>query len=277
MLDGLQKMVGDWMLWHAPRISRTKWIWADKLVVRYTGKMDAAQLQPGYQTVEHCLPLPIPATFGQQMIDAGLFSQGNDFTNGFAKDPHYQGNSLLRRLWEGETGRACDGAAGMRVWVIEHEGARVGVVAWLHTDYQGAQGPGVTIDEVPRQSNYKPKATIDTAPLGYVMCFMDRAHRGRGLVKQVLQEHVCDRLLSLAQDARARGLMPTIAAVDATRSILKSMTPVPLVSYPYMCQALRAQVWRLRTQAQMYPEIELPFSSFLVEPRKLVATRRPRR
>ena len=221
---------------------------------------------------------PIPPELGQHLLSHGVYATGNDFTNYFAEsNPDYQGNSLLRQLWEGYEGRATEGVEHTTLWLVEQEGTPQGVVVWLRTD-QADGTPTRHVDEVPTHPNHHPKARLPCAPLGKVMCYLDKSLRGQGVIRRIMAEGVVPELDVLARTAHAAGAMPFVSSTDATTALLRPLTDVPVVEHFTDCRALREDLWRYRRDVRMHPEDPGRHAKFVVEPEPIPGRqRKPRR
>lgn len=214
------------------------------------------------------LPLPVPRAWGDWFLQARLFAEGADFTSPRAGTPGYQGVSTLRSLWEGPGQPWTREAMGLEAWVLALDGEAQGVVAWVRT--QPPQAP-FRVHEVPEllvHPLHRPARALSVAPLGGVMVYLQASHRGQGLVRRTLVEHVGPVVLDTARAARAAGHLPYVSALDAAARLWADASPVPVV--PRFDLGLPAQraLWacagpggrhaEFRVEAHPLPAIPVP-------------------
>lgn len=234
----------------------------------------------GYTLRAHTLPRPVPATVGGWLLDHGLYAAGRDFTSArVVNDPSAIGNSMMKKLWQGEPFIEQGLVQSIRLWLISHAGQPVGAVAWLRT-FDDSDAPSVLLaDEVRSHPNHRPRATLPVVPMGLAMVFMQAPHRGKGLIKSALMTAVVPELFQAARQAHARNAIPLLAARDATTQLLDSVLPLPLTETIRITQQVRNQVWDVYNDWQMSQRFDhqsrrpLPF---LVSPVPLAPARKRR-
>lgn len=225
---------------------------------------DTGQTVLGYRVRHLDIDGDIPATLGKWLLEHELYSSGNDFTNSWAEDPDYKGNSVLKSIWSGNPSRKMEGMVGMGLWLITKGDSPVGVAAWAKTT-TCAQVPLTWVDEVPRHMNHHPKKRLPVGLLGHVMCYLKQEHRGLGLMKTALKQ-MAPSINAMACQAKYQGLMPFLAASDATHFLMEPLTDTPLADTMQMSRKLRQDIWSKWNELNMFHKEDSPQADFLVEP-----------
>lgn len=233
------------------------------------------QWPDGWSAHRWRLALPVPAQAGRWLSAAGLFAQGRDFTNGRADlDPAYEGHSLLKDLWAGQTNRATAQAVGLDVWVLQHEGRPAGVIAWTRHANDGAAAPVTQVPEVPDHPRHRPKSTLAVAHLGMAMLYLKPEHRGQGVMRRALAACMVPALVAQAERARQDRAMPILAATDATATLLDGLAPVPLVNELAPCVARDRAVWGFWTRSHLWSPQPRAQDRYVVAPTAIAPERR---
>lgn len=228
-----------------------------------TSFQDTGKTLLGYRIRHLDIEGDIPAPLGEWLCEHELYSSGNDFTNSWAKDPDYQGNSVLKSIWSGKPSRKMEGMIGIGLWLITHDDTPVGIAAWAKTT-TSTQVPLTWIDEVPSHMNHHPKKRLPVALLGHVMCYLKQEHRGQGLMKMALKQMLPD-INTLSCQAKYQGLMPFLAASDATHCLMEHLTDTPLVDTMHMSRKLRQDIWSKWNELHMFHKEDSPQADFLVK------------
>lgn len=161
-------------------------------------------------------PLDALATlWGPRLEAAGLYAQGNDFTNGFAAHEGYVGSSYLLRRWQGQS-KGHPNWTHATLWVLhDPEAGPVGVVLWEHGDKT------LRRLDIPSGSNRRARWEVDVVDLGGVSSFMASSHRQQGHMKRLFHDHVSPDINGQAASWHAaHAAWPYVAAQDATSQLL---------------------------------------------------------
>jgi hypothetical protein len=215
------------------------------------------------------LQLDLGAAIGQGvgpwLIEHGLYSRGADFTSEMANVPGFIGSSTLRKLWEGKDSDYFEGMGQATLFVLLRKGKPEGVVAWVQPSHlpHMTHDDAVWFNKTPDHPHHLPKQRTKVMRLGHLMAFIQPHARGQGYCQRVIRELVRPELEILAQRAHALGAMPLLGASDAMGYIVGKHTTVPRTQYQTTCRAMIDDVWRLRTQAAMYPERSRPTDRWL--------------
>lgn len=227
-----------------------------------------------WERVQLTVPLPVPAAVGRWLIDRRLYARGNDFTSASAElDPHYQGNSYLKKIWQGFMGSQLSDAQAVRLFLLGHRGRIAGVAAWL-MPVDDDQTPTLAwAPEVPMHPRHLPKRQLAYGHIGQAMVYLKPAFRGQGRARWLLQA-LLDQAHPLALRTRALGAIPVLAASDATVCLLQSLQAPPLVSRLETHApgaALRRELWSWHERMQLHTHEHTPAAAWNQAPTAMPA------
>lgn len=221
-------------------------------------------------------PYPLPDRIGDLFLKGEIYSQGNDFTNENSKTPDYCGVSTMKRIWNRESIEYLADTKEVLITSIWHDGYLQGAFIWLKP-FEDNDVNIVELDEVPKQSNYKPKFKLPVAPLGSLMTFLKKEYRGNGIMKEALETEIMPSLLLALNKAKEINAFPIIKASDACLEMVKKLEVIP-TSSTFNARSLKfkSDVWSFWKQRDFYQFENAAWQQYLVEPIALGSIKKKR-
>lgn len=182
---------------------------------------------------------------GAIATEAALFSRGTDFTAWHIKAGGKPGSSLMRRLWQGESGD--EDYEGTTVWTLHDQaGTAVGAAIWEHG--KAELNELLLSDREHRNgAQWKPRALARAQHIGRVCLFLKAPLRGRGIMDLLIELQLGPALEAAAKAVHAQGAFPFLRAGDATPLLLEKHCSVPM---PGFIRGCLNETERLRGWAQ---------------------------
>lgn len=211
-------------------------------------------------------PYPLPDKVGDLFLRGEIFSIGNDFTNENSKVDGYCGVSTLKRIWNRDSIEYLKDTKEVVITSVWHDGYLQGAFIWLKP-FEGNDINIVDVDEVPKQSNHKPKFKLPIAPLGSLMTFLKKEYRGNGIMKEALATELMPLLSVALNQAKELNAFPIIKARDACLQMVNQFEEIP-TSSTFNARSLkfRNDVWRFWKQKDLYQFEDAAWQKYLVSP-----------